>query len=154
MMPRSRSDAASSSSSVSGKMRRGLRALGRSAPIGSLRWPRRRSTDASVPTSPINAASPRPNRDRAASSAIAESPTPSLTHALPSAGTQFLLALNDLGGEPQIRFAAAAFEIVDQDRLAVGRRFRDAHIARDDGVVDFRAHELAHVGDDLAGKIV
>src|SRR5579859_785398 len=145
MMPRSRSEAASSSSSVSEKMRRGLRTFGRSEPIGSLRWPRGRSSDASAPTSPISAASPRPNRDRAASSAIAESPTPSLTHPLPSAGTQFFFALNDLGGEPQISFAAAAFEIVDQHRLAVGRRLRDAHIARDDGVVNFLAHELAHV---------
>src|SRR5215469_860575 len=150
MMPRSRSDAASSSSSVLEKMRRGLRAFGRSEPIGSLRWPRRRSTDSSAPTSPISAASPRPRRDRVAS-AIAESPTPSLTHALPSAGTQFFFALNDLGGEPQIRFAAAAFEIVDQYRLAVGRRFGDAHIARDDRVVNFCAHELAHVSDDLSG---
>ena len=35
---------------------------------------------------------------------------------------QFSLALNDLGREPQIGFAADAFEVVDQHRLAVGRR--------------------------------
>src|SRR6266508_5689876 len=65
---------------------------------------------------------------------------------------QFLLALNDLGREPQIGFAADAFEVVDQHRLAVGRRLRHPHIARDDGVVDLLAAVLAHVGDDLVGE--
>src|SRR5262249_16268060 len=51
-------------------------------------------------------------------------------------GAQCLLALDHFGGEPQIGFAAAAFEIVDQHGFAVGRRFRHAHIARDDGVID------------------
>src|SRR5216683_4439716 len=58
---------------------------------------------------------------------------------------ELLLALDDLGREAQIGFAADAFEIVDQHRLAVGRRLRDAHIARDDGGVDLRSHELAQV---------
>ena len=52
------------------------------------------------------------------------------------AARKFALALDDFGREPQIGFAADAFEIVDQHRLAVGRRFGDAHVARNDGVVD------------------
>jgi len=74
MMPRSRSDAVSSSSSAAANVRRGLRALGRSAPVGSRRCARGRSPELYWPTSPINAASPRPNRDRVISSAIAASP--------------------------------------------------------------------------------
>src|SRR5580658_1709442 len=132
IMPRSRSEATSSSSSVLEKLRRGLRAFGRSAPVGSRHCPRGRSTEELSPaTSPIKAARPRPSRDRDPSSAIAVFPRLSLTQS-PSSGTQLLLALDDLGGEPQIGFATAAFEIVDEDRLTVGWRFRYAHIARDD----------------------
>ncbi len=55
-----------------------------------------------------------------------------------SSRLQLFLALDDFGREPQIGFAADALEIVHQHRLAVGRRFRDAHVARDDGVVNLR----------------
>ena len=71
-----------------------------------------------------------------------------------SPGAQLLLPLDDLGRQPQIGFAAHAFQIIDQHRLAVGRGFRHPHIARDNGVVDLAAHELAHVGDDLIGQVV
>ncbi len=109
----------------------------------------------SAPTSPINAARPRPSRDRVASSAIAAfSQILSHLRIWPHPAHSVFLSLDDFGGEPQIGFAAAAFEIVDQHRLAVGRRFRDPHVARDDGVVDFRSHEFAHVGDHLARQIV
>jgi hypothetical protein len=85
-LPRSRNEATSSSSSVLENTRRGLRALGRSEPVGTRRWPRGRSAVLSVPTSPINAARPRPKRDRVASSAIAVFPKLSVTH-LPAALT-------------------------------------------------------------------
>src|SRR5215470_1382414 len=158
MMPRSLIEAASSSSSVSEKLRRGLRGLGLKCSIGTRRRSRARSGVAfSAPMSPMSAARPRPNRDRP-SSAIAMSPEcPRLLfvehdlfrkpvstfrdHALSAhvfvftrscraglrprtaaaiamrARNQFLLALDDLGREPQIGFAADAFEIVDQHRL-------------------------------------
>src|SRR5215472_1023649 len=162
MMPRCLIDAASSSSSASEKLRRGLRGLGLRYSIGTRRWVRARSgvVVASALTSPMSAARPRPSRDRP-SSAIAMSPN------LPTSRCavllirfdltrfdrsvrarcvryQFLLALNDLGREPQIGFAADAFEIVDQHRLAVGWRLRHPHIARDDGVVDFLFAVRAH----------
>src|ERR1700691_6060161 len=152
MMPRSRSDAASSSMSALENMRRGLRAFGCNELVGSRRWPRGRSTELSAPTSPISAASPRPNRDRVASSAIAVFPGLSVTRCIrdvatlstsrhrPRLDAQLFSALYDLGREPQIGFAAAALEIIDQDRLAVGRRFRHAHIARDHRVVDLAPH--------------
>src|SRR5258707_7131582 len=75
MMPRSLIDAASSSSSASGKLRRGLRGLGLRYSIGTRRWVRARSgvVVASALTSPISAARPRPSRDRP-SSAIVMSP--------------------------------------------------------------------------------
>src|SRR5579863_1736752 len=190
MMPRSRMEAASSSSSVSGKLRRGLRGLGRRNSIGTRRALRPPGSTflVSSPTSPMSAARPRPNRDLPASSAMLASPElvisgfrlfsccsycgPSTARkgwarsALSSDprsrdprrnggfGAQLFLALDDLGGEPQIGFAADAFEIVDQHRLAVGGGFRHPHIARDDGVVDLAAHELAHVRHHLVGEIV
>ena len=67
---------------------------------------------------------------------------------------QLALALDHFGREPQIRIAAGAFQVIDQHRLAVGRRLRDAHVARDHRVVDFRAHEFAHVRDHLVRQIV
>src|SRR6516165_5161525 len=132
MMPRSLIEAASSSSSASEKLRRGLRGLGLKCSIGTRRRSRARSGVAfSAPISPMSAARPRPNRDRP-SSAIAMSPDlPASRRAVllirfdrggrtRRVRYQFLLALNDLGREPQIGFAADAFEIVDQHRLAVG----------------------------------
>ncbi len=70
------------------------------------------------------------------------------------AAAQRALALDDFGSELQIGLRADAFEIVEQHRLAVGRRLGDPHVARNDGVVDLVAHELAHVGDHLVGEIV
>src|SRR5215510_6496647 len=156
---------ASSLSSASEKARRGLRGLGLRNSIGTLRWLRGRSTwAASPPTSPIRLARPRPNRERASSAIVASSlgftrNTPEFElhnrkRAGASMGAQLALALDDFGRKLQIRFAADAFEIVDQHRLAVGRRLGDAHIARDHGVVDLGSHELPDVGDDLVGQIV
>src|SRR5581483_8087254 len=153
MMPRSRMESASSASE---NCRRGFFGLARMNSIGTRRWLRPRSTDgASLPTSPINAARPRPSReDRPASSAMTASSGFSMSGRVPAAGAQFLLALDDFGGEPQIGFAADALDVVDQHRLAVGRRLGDAHVARDDGVVDLLAHVVAHVGDYFVRQIV
>src|SRR5215469_18043259 len=150
MMPRSRIDAASSSSSVSAKLRRGLRGLGLRNSIGTRRWLRPCSTAlVSCPTSPMSAARPRPRRERALSSAMPASPElitlrsfytgacPGQKTGVHFSGTcagrdhaasrglllrrrrrggfppQLFLALNDLGREPQIGFAADALQIVD-----------------------------------------
>ena len=67
---------------------------------------------------------------------------------------QLALALDHLRRELQVGLAADAFQIVDQHRLAVGGCFGDAHVARDHGFVDFGAHELPDVGDDLVRQIV
>jgi len=67
---------------------------------------------------------------------------------------QFLLALNDLGGEPQVGFAADALEVIDQHRLAERRRLRNAHVARDYGVVDLLSAVLPDVRDHLVGQVV
>src|SRR5258708_3922106 len=67
---------------------------------------------------------------------------------------ELLLALDDLGRQPQIGFAADAFEIVDQHRLAVGRRLRDAHGAPNDAVLDPGAHGGAHGGGHLAAELL
>src|SRR5215831_7097736 len=138
MMPRSLIDAASSSSSTSGKLRRGLRGLGLRYSIGTRRWVRARSGGgvvASALTSPMSAARPRPSRDRPSSAIVMSPDLPASCCAVllirfdlirfdrgvraRRVRYQFLLALNDLGREPQIGFAADAFEIVDQHRLAV-----------------------------------
>src|SRR6185369_950772 len=42
----------------------------------------------------------------------------------------------------------------DEHRLPVGRRFRYSYVARSYGVVDFIAHELTDIGNDLAGEII
>src|SRR5579872_1106971 len=62
--------------------------------------------------------------------------------------------LDHFRGELEIGLAAEAFEIVEEDGFAVGRRFRDAHIARYDRLIDFLAHEGAHVLDNLSRQIV
>ncbi len=43
---------------------------------------------------------------------------------------QLPLAADDFGGEPQIGLAAGAFQIVEQRRLAVGRRLADSRTLR------------------------
>ena len=137
MMPRSLMEAASSSSSRAANCRRGLRGLGCRNSIATRRWPRERSglLLVSAPMSPIRDARPRPSRERAGSSAIVGSPEKSFTPAprqifvasllvtmlvVGSArgmSHQFALALDNLGGEPEVGFAAHAFEIIDQHRL-------------------------------------
>ncbi len=67
---------------------------------------------------------------------------------------QLPLALNDFRSKPQIGLAAAAFKVVEKHRLAVRGGFGNPHVAREDGVIDLDAHEAAHIGDDLRGKIV
>src|SRR5260370_18446545 len=67
---------------------------------------------------------------------------------------QLALALDDFRRKLEIGFAADAFEIVHQDRLAVGRRLGDAHIARDHGVVDLSSHELPDIGATLVRQMV
>src|SRR5215831_758538 len=103
----------------------------------------------------MSAARPRPSRDRP-SSAIAMSPDlPASRRAVllirfdrgvraRRTRYQFLLALNDFGREPQIGFAADAFRIVGQHRLAVGWRLSYPHIARDNGLVDLLCGVRAH----------
>src|ERR1700730_16387042 len=135
MTPRSLIEAASSSSSAAANWRRGLRGLGCRNSMAMRRWLRERSglLLVSAPMSPIREASPRPSRERAGSSAIAGSPEKSFTPvprpvlvtslvASSACGMshQFAFALDDFGGELEVGLAAHAFEIVDQDRLAVG----------------------------------
>src|SRR5262249_33074994 len=62
---------------------------------------------------------------------------------------QLALALDHFRRKLEVGFAADAFEVVDQHRLAVGRRLGDADVARDHRLVDLFAHELSDVGDDL-----
>src|SRR5947209_2881965 len=50
---------------------------------------------------------------------------------------QNLFPLDDLRGKPLVGLAADALEIVEQHRLAVGRRLRDPHVSRDDRLIDF-----------------
>src|SRR5882724_6934160 len=183
-------DEASSPSSASEKLRRGLRGLALRNSIGTLRCARGRSTcAASPPTSPIRLARPRPSRERVSSAIAANSlgftyATPELEirltvewakrsvptdfrdrywwarrrHLCPPYARlmrpQLALALDHLCRKLQVGFAADAFQIINQHRLAVGRRLGDAHVARDHGVVDLAAHELPHVGDNLVRQIV
>src|SRR5262245_47928084 len=103
MIPRSRIEEANSSSSASGKLRRGLRGLGRKNSIGTRRWLRVRSSAAdSSPTSPISAASPRPSRD----SAISSSPARELNAILAplSLQTNRILLEHDLFRKPVSTF--------------------------------------------------
>src|SRR5206468_5247474 len=48
---------------------------------------------------------------------------------------QDLFPLDDLRGKPQVGLAADALEIVEQHRLAVGRRLRNPHVAGNDGLI-------------------
>ena len=98
MMPRSRTDPTSSSSSVSGKTLRGLRGFGRKNSIGTrrgLRGAARSTVAVSAPTSPMSAARPRPSRDLPASSAIAVPPEPIVTlpSPLPALNERFCLSV-------------------------------------------------------------
>ena len=72
----------------------------------------------------------------------------------PLARLQRLFTLDYFSRESQIGFAADTLEVIDQDRLAVGWRLGDTDIPRNDCLVHFAAHELAHVGDNLIGEIV
>ena len=60
-------------------------------------------------------------------------------------------ALDHFSRQPQIGIAAGAFEIVEKRRLAMARRFGNADISRDDGLIDLRSHMGAHIGFDSAG---
>ena len=152
-MPLSRIDGASSSSSLAGKhgadcvdWASGTRS-GRGADSLTLRHLR------VVATSPISAASPRPSLDfLLARSRHAHSVGLASSRSL--GRSQRPLALDDFRCESQVGLAADAFEIVQQHRLAVGRRLRDAHVARDHGLIDLVAHEATHVGNDLAGELL
>src|SRR5262249_24715406 len=164
MMPRSRIESDSSSSSASVNIRRGLRGLGRKFSIGARRGLRPLSvTEVSSLTSPISAARPRPNLECSAiAPALELRATLFLSVLLPSilrlcgllSGFQGFLALDDLSSEPQIGFAADAFEIINQHWLAIGRRFRNPYVARNYRLVHFVAHELAYVRDNLAGEVI
>src|SRR5712691_6247418 len=79
---------------------------------------------------------------------------PIVTSPSPLRRAQSLRALDELRGERQGRLAADALEVVEQHRLALRRRLRHPNIARDDGLVDLLAHEAAHVGHYLTGKVV
>ena len=68
---------------------------------------------------------------------------------------QLAFTLDHFGCEFQIGFAADTFEVIDQNRLSVGWRFRDAYVAWNDGVVDLGAKvNCADVGDNLVREIV
>src|SRR3954447_5349642 len=149
-MPRSRIEAASPPRSPSANFLRGLRGFGRRNSTGTLRAPRARSTTAASSTSPIRAARPRPSRNLVASSAIAAP----FSCSAASGRLERPFAPDDLGGEAQIGLGAGAFQVVEQHRLAVRGRLRDPDVARDHGLVDLLAHELAHVGNDLAREVV
>src|SRR5215470_9613168 len=62
------------------------------------------------------------------------------------------LALDHLGGKPDIGLAAGASIVVEKHRLPVRRRLGDSHIARDDGGVDLVAALPPHVGNYLVGQ--
>ena len=143
MMPFSRIEPASSSSSASSKVCADCAGSGagtRSGPGAGP--PLARSTAAtSSPTSPIRAARPRPSRDRTSSSAMVVSIVlrgRASAHAACSARSRWMISEASL----QIGLRARALQVVEQHRLAVGRRLGDAHVARDDGLVDLVAHEL------------
>src|SRR5688572_13262895 len=141
MMPRSRIEDARLFRSNSLKFFRGLRGLGRMNSIGTLRCPRERSdVPGSSPTSPINAASPRPSPRTLKLSSPIVAPLGCLERSF---------ALDDLGCEFEVGLRARAFQVVEQHRLAVRRRLGHAHIARNHGLVDLVAHELTDVRNHL-----
>src|SRR6202165_6042940 len=67
---------------------------------------------------------------------------------------QLALALDDFRRKLEIGFAADAFEIIDQHRLAVGWRLGNAHVARNHGLINLAPHELPDVGNNLVRQIV
>src|SRR5258708_3274077 len=66
---------------------------------------------------------------------------------------QLALALDHFRRKLEIAFAADAFEIVYQHWLAVGRRLRDPHIARDHGVVDLAPHTPPDIVHDVVRQL-
>ena len=50
--------------------------------------------------------------------------------------------------------AAWTFEIVEEGRLAIGRRLGNADIPRDDSLVDLLPHELSDIRDNLPRQVV
>src|SRR3989344_5847336 len=60
---------------------------------------------------------------------------------------------DDLLGEFEITLAAARLRVVEQDGLAVTRRFGQAHVSGNDAREDLGAEEVAQVGQNLAGKV-
>ena len=63
------------------------------------------------------------------------------------------LAVYHLRGEIHIGAASRALVIVKKKRLAVRRRFCNAHVPRDDGVIDLVAEEAAHLGCNFVGEL-
>jgi hypothetical protein len=98
--------------------------------------------------------SARPGRVQAAFGRDPGSSSLLLGTTFPSGGAQAAFAPDDLRGQLEIGLAAAAFQIVEDRRLAVGRRLRNPHVAGNHGLVDRIAHMGADILDDLVGKIV
>src|SRR5690606_24713915 len=64
------------------------------------------------------------------------------------------LASYDFRGKLQIGLAARTFEIVEDSRLAIGRRFGNAYIPGDHGLVDSISHERPNVLNYLKCKVI
>src|SRR6202521_5866223 len=99
--------------------------------MGTRRCPRARA-EFSSPTSPMRAASPRPSRDRCTSSGMLKLHLPAPVGATldrrnrttigihSSCGGERPFALDDLRRKLEVGLAARAFQVVEQNRLAVG----------------------------------
>src|SRR5262249_61664338 len=94
--------------------------------------------------SPINEARLRPSLILCMPTAILASSFPASSGAQLSR-THPPLALDHLGGKPDIGLAAGASIVVEKHRLPVRPRLGDAHMARDDGGVDLVSRNRTHV---------
>ena len=119
-------------------------APGRIASIGTICAPSVRaagSAAARAPASPSSAARPRPSGCRFA---------PAVAHARPRTAARAAASRRRAGYRPATRRSV----VVDQHRLAVRRRLRDAHVARDHRLVNLVAEMAAHIAGDLLAEIV
>src|SRR5690606_25881453 len=117
------------------KVRRGLARLAMMNSTGSFLTPPISVTRApsTMAMSPMSAARPRPRR-------VGLSFMDGLL-----CRVELPLAADHFGGQPQIGLATSAFQIIEQSRLAIGRRLAQPHIAGNDRVIDQVAHFAAHI---------
>ena len=71
-----------------------------------------------------------------------------------SGGFTQTLSLNHFGRQLQIGLAAGTFQIIENCRLTIGRRFGNTHIAWNERVVDLFAQMRAHIRNNLLCKII